>query len=383
MKTGSVKHVNARHHRLRWVLALSAFSLIALLSYWYAFLRPTVESEDAYVTGNIIPIQALTPGIVTKVLVDDTQRVHAGQPLIEEDRNLSFALLLQSESNLAAVVRSTSALFHQVTSEQAELSGLQTKRDQLADDLTRYREAVGAGAVPAQLVSDTQKEVEELDRNIEKATAQWHKASALVAGTAVRDNPLVSQARGRYIAALIDYQRGQILSPIDGYISNRQVQAGETLKSGQKLMAIVPLDHLWITANIKETRIQDVRAGEPVTIATHSYHRDFTYHGTVLGLDPSGGSVFSLFPPNNATGNYIHIVERIPVRISLDQSELAHHPLRPGMSVTVSIDTHNHEKLSYLESRLVIQDPSYATRLFDDELAQAQAMADKIIAKNQ
>ncbi len=382
MKTGIVKPAHIRHHRLRWVLSLSTGSLIALLSYWYCFLRPTVESDDAYVTGNIIPIQALTPGIVTQVFVDDTLRVHPGQPLVEEDRHLSYATLLQSESGLAAVVRSTSALFHQATSEQAELSRLQTQRLKLSDDLGRYREAVGAGAVSAQLVSDTEKEIETLDKSIDKATAQWHKANALVAGTSVRNNPLVSQARGRYIAAYIDYQRGHILSPIDGYISNRQVQAGESLKTGQKLMSIVPLDHLWVTANIKETRIQGVRAGEPVRIDTHSYSSDFTYHGTVLGLDPSGGSIFSLFPPNNATGNYIHIVERIPVRISLDPSELARHPLRPGMSVTVSIDTHEQGKFRDLDSRLVVQDPSYETRLFDNELSLAQTSADKIIAEN-
>ncbi len=382
MKTGPVKHARIRHHRLRGVGILSGITLLSLLSYWYLFLRPVVESEDAYVTGNIIPVQALTPGIVSDVLVEDTLPVQRGQLLVKEEHNLSQLRLLKAESALAQAVRSTSGLFHQVEMEHAEIAALQAKQERLTHDLARYRSAEPSGAVSAQLVSDTQNELDELNRTLDKAAARLLKAQALVTGTSLQNNPFVAKAKAEFMEAHIENQRANIYSPVDGYISNRQVQAGEQIKTGQRLMAIVPLDDLWITANIKETRLAGVRTGETVEIISHTYGEDHAYHGKVLGLDPSGGSTFSLFPPNNATGNYIHIVERIPVRISLSKSELIHHPLRPGMSVKVKIDTSHPGEFQTLDSAVVLTDPSYTTTLYGKEVEIAQEAADKIIRGN-
>lgn len=382
MKSYSVKHARIHHTRLSGVWTLSGIVLLSLLLYWYLFLRPVVESDDAYVSGNIIPVQALTLGIVSDVLVEDTLPVHRGQLLLKEEHNLSQLHLLKAESALAQAVRSTSGLFHQVEMERAEISALKAKQNRLTHDLTRYRSAEPSGAVSSQLVSDTQDELDELNKTLDKATAQLLKAQTLVAGTSMSNNPFVTKAKAEFMEAHIEDQRANLYSPVDGYISNRQVQAGEQIKAGQKLMAIVPLDDLWITANIKETRLADVRTGEPVEILSHTYGKDHSYHGKVLGLAPSGGSTFSLFPPNNATGNYIHIVERIPVRISLSKSELIDHPLRPGMSVKIKINTSRHAEFQTLATDVVITDPSYATSLYRQELDIAQEAARIIIKEN-
>ncbi len=383
MKHNKAFRSSIRHHRLRGALVFILILAAAAVSWWYLFQRTEVDSDDAYVAGNIVPVYALAPGIVSKLGVDNSMPVVKGQWLLDEEKNVSQARLDKATADLAEAVRKTRSLFAKVQEQQADLAALATDRNNLVQDLGRYLQAEAAGAVPVQKISDTRAEIAVLDHKISAGQAHLNNASALVSGTSVDTNPLVLQARAEFVTEYINEHRASLYSPIDGYIANRRVQAGEMLKAGQYLMSVVPLDELWINANLKETRLARIRTGETVQILAHAYGDDVVYHGQIIGMDPSGGSTFSLFPPNNATGNYIHIVERIPVRISLSPAELRAHPLRPGMSVSVRISTENYASFAPLSTRVSATGKTYSTDLYDTEMQAAQKAAQSIIDGNQ
>ncbi len=383
MKHNKAFRSSIRHHRLRGALVFILILAAAAVSWWYLFQRTEVDSDDAYVAGNIVPVYALAPGIVSKLGVDNSMPVVKGQWLLDEEKNVSQARLDKATADLAEAVRKTRSLFAKVQEQQADLAALATDRNNLVQDLGRYLQAEAAGAVPVQKISDTRAEIAVLDHKISAGQAHLNNASALVSGTSVDTNPLVLQARAEFVTEYINEHRASLYSPIDGYIANRRVQAGEMLKAGQYLMSVVPLDELWINANLKETRLARIRTGETVRILAHAYGDDVVYHGQIIGMDPSGGSTFSLFPPNNATGNYIHIVERIPVRISLSPAELRAHPLRPGMSVSVRISTENYASFAPLSTRVSATGKTYSTDLYDTEMQAAQKAAQSIIDGNQ
>ncbi len=382
MKPNRTLRSRKRHHRLRLVLVFMLLLAGAAGSWWYLFQRNEVDSDDAYVTGNIVPVYALTPGIVTRLEVDNSMPVHKGQWLLDEEKNVSQARLDKATADLAEAVRKTRSLFAGVQEQQANIAALTEDRNRLAGDLDRYVRAQPSGAIPVQKIADTRAEIAVLDHRIAAGKAHLTNASALVSGTTITSNPLVRQARAEFIAAYISVHRTSLYAPIDGYIANRRVQAGEMVKTGQYLMSVVPLDELWITANLKETRLARIRTGETVRVLAHAYGGDVTYHGRIIGIDPSGGSTFSLFPPNNATGNYIHIVERIPVRISLSPDELHAHPLRPGMSVSVCIETGNAASLAPLATRVTTTGKSWSTDLYSSEMQAARHAAETVIDQN-
>ena len=382
MKLNSVTHSKIGHHRLKWVLSLALIVFAGMLSWWYLFLRTDVESEDAYVAGNIIPVQALVPGIVTRIGVDNSMPVYTGQWLLSEEQNLTGAQLDKAGANLAEAVRQTKSLFAQANEERAAIVTLNAQKARLQADLARYEVALPSGAVSAQQVSDTRADIAIINSKIVSANAILHKAKVLVVGTKVANNPLVRQARAEFVESYIQCRRSSIFSPVAGYVADRRVQAGEQVKAGQRLMTIVPLDQLWITTNLKETKLARVRTGEAVRIKAYVYGDGITFHGRVVGIEPSGGSTFSLFPANNATGNYIHIVERVAVRISLSAAELKSHPIRPGMSVSVNIDTQNYRALPMLATEVQTAWASYSTPVYQQEMPQAQQAAEKIIKDN-
>ena len=381
MKPQALTHSKIRHRRLRWVFVLMAM-MIASISWWYFFLRTVVESNDAYVSGNVIAVQALVPGVVSSIAVDNSMSVHTGQWLLSEERNLAGAQMEKAGADLAEAVRQTKSLFAQTDGEIANIAALNTQKDKLQADLVRYEIARDSGAVSAQLVADTQADIAVLDGRIAQAKAVLRKAQALVNGTRVVDNPVVRKARAAFVEAYIEYRRSDIFAPVDGYIADRQVEAGEQVKAGQHLMSIVPLDGVWITANLKETKLARVRTGQPVTIHAYIYGGKTTFHGTVIGIEPSGGSTFSLFPANNATGNYIHIVERVPVRISLAAKELNAYPLRLGTSVSIAIDVSNYLRLPPLATQVRTAGASYSTSIYRQEIEEARKAAQLIVSKN-
>ena len=374
--------IKTRYRRLRFVFVLVLIILLLALSYWYLFDRLTISSNDAYVNGNIIPVQALVPGIVVKVSADNSMPVHANQILVEQEQNLAHEQMENSKAALGQAVRQTRGQFAQVDQFDSQIATLQAQRVKLTDDLTRYKKVEAIGAISHQALADAQADINILDKQILTTQASLKISTALVANTTTQTNPLVKQKRSDFIASYIQYKRSTISSPVDGYVANRRVQAGQQVSAGQLLMNIIPLNDLWIVANIKETDMAHVRTGQAVEINAHSYGNDVVYHGEVIGIEPAGGSTFSMFPPDNSTGNYIDIVERVPVRISLNHDDLAKYPLRPGLSVTVDINTHNFKNMPILQSNVAASSASLTTSIYQKEMDEANQLANKVIKEN-
>jgi len=371
-----------RYRRIHFLFVLIMMGLLAGFSYWQLFLGTNIDCDDAYVAGNIIPVHALVPGIVTDIYADNTMYVTANQVLVRQERHLAKQRLDKSSSALAETIRFTRSQFAQVRQAEAAIASLHAQRDKIEDNLLRYTKAESGGAASAQKVADTRADIDIIENDIEAAKANRQKILALTGKSTVLDHPSVQKLKAEFIENYIQYRRSDISSPAAGYVANRRVQIGQSLVSGQLLMNIIPLDGLWITANIKETDMRRVQPGQDVTINAGMYGNAVTYHGKVLGIEPAGGSTFSLFPPENTTGNYIHIVERVPVRISLSQQELAKHPLRPGLSVRVKILSKTKPGPDSLISHVTIDHPGFSTSIFENEMKDALSAAQMIMNKN-
>lgn len=381
-KQKMISKTKNRYRRIHFLFALIMLALLAGFSYWQLFLGNDIDCDDAYVAGNIIPIHALVSGIVTDIYADNTMHVNANQVLVRQERHLAKQRLDKSSSALAETIRFTRSQFAQVRQTEAAIESLYAQREKIEDNLLRYTKAESGGAASAQKVADTRADIAIIDKDIEAAQANRQKILALTGKSAVLDHPSVQKLKAEFIENYILYRRSDIASPVAGYVANRRVQIGQSLASGQLLMNIIPLDGLWITANIKETDMHRVQPGQDVTVNAGMYGNAVTYHGKVLGIEPAGGSTFSLFPPENTTGNYIHIVERIPVRISLSQQELIKHPLRPGLSVRVKILTTIQSGPESLISHVTIDNPSFSTSVFENEMKDALSTVQTIMNKN-
>lgn len=371
------------YRRLPFVLVLLLIIVVLIFSYWHLFMRATISTDNAYVNGNIIPVQALVSGIVINVTADNSMPVKAGQILVEQEQNLINQQLENSKSALAQAVRQTRGQFADVDQIKGNIAMLQAQRNKLNINLNRYKKLAASGAISQQELSDAQADINVLDQQIISNQASLKKVNALVTHTNINSNPLVAQQKANVIANYIQLNRTTVVAPANGFIANRSVQAGQQVTAGQLLMNIIPLNDLWVVANIKENRMAHIRTGQPVNVTAHIYGNDITYHGEVIGIEAAGGSTFSMFPPDTTTGNYIHIVERVPVRISLRADELRKYPLRPGMSVDVDIDISNFEKLPLLQSKVAARSASFSTTIYKQEVEDATKLADQIIRANQ
>ena len=371
------------YRRLPFVLVLLLIIVVIIFSYWHLFMRATISTDNAYVNGNIIPVQALVSGIVINVTADNSMPVKAGQILVEQEQNLINQQLENSKSALAQAVRQTRGQFADVDQIKGNIAMLQAQRNKLNINLNRYKKLAASGAISQQELSDAQADINVLDQQIISNQASLKKVNALVTHTNINSNPLVAQQKANVIANYIQLNRTTVVAPANGFIANRSVQAGQQVTAGQLLMNIIPLNDLWVVANIKENRMAHIRTGQPVNVTAHIYGNDITYHGEVIGIEAAGGSTFSMFPPDTTTGNYIHIVERVPVRISLRADELRKYPLRPGMSVDVDIDISNFEKLPLLQSKVATGSASFSTTIYKQEVEDATKLADQIIRANQ
>lgn len=371
------------YRRLPFVLVLLLIIIVLIFSYWHLFMRATISTDNAYVNGNIIPVQALVSGIVINVTADNSMPVKTGQVLVEQEQNLINQQLENSKSALAQAVRQTRGQFADVDQIKGNIAMLKAQHNKLNVNLNRYKKLVATGAISQQELSDAQADINVLDQQIISNQASLKKVNALVTHTNINSNPLVAQQKANVIANYIQLNRTSVLAPANGFIANRSVQAGQQVTAGQLLMNIIPLSDLWVVANIKENRMAHIRTGQPVNVTAHIYGNDITYHGEVIGIEAAGGSTFSMFPPDTTTGNYIHIVERVPVRISLRADELRKYPLRPGMSVDVDIDISNFEKLPLLQSKVAAGSASFSTAIYKQEVDDATKLADQIIRANQ
>ncbi|MBA5603151.1 multidrug efflux MFS transporter periplasmic adaptor subunit EmrA [Pectobacterium aroidearum] len=344
---------NKKQQRKR-VLSLLTFIFVVLgcawLVYWFLVLRHHQSTDDAYVAGNQIQIMAQVSGSVTHVNVDNTDFVKQGQVLVELDPTDAEQALERAKTGLANSVRQTHQLIINSKQYQANIELRQTELNKAQSDLSR-REALGsANAIGREEVQHARDAVATAKAALEVARQQYQANQAMILDTPLEKQPAIQQASVEMRDAWLALQRTKIVSPIDGYVSRRSVQIGARISSTSALMAVVPANHLWVDANFKETQLANMRIGQPATIVADIYGDDVVYQGKVVGLDMGTGSAFSLLPAQNATGNWIKVVQRLPVRIELDPQQVAEHPLRIGLSALVNVDTANAEGSALAET---------------------------------
>ena len=307
-------------------------------TYWFFDARYFESTDDSYVNGDVVQITSEVPGTVIGLHVDDTQSVARGQALLELDPADAQIALRDAEANLARAVRAVRTLFAQADQLRAEIVDRQVALSQAEQDHQRRTELLSEGAVSREEFQHTGDSIAEMRATLRSAREQLNATTAQIDGTTVATNPQVLAAAAVVRNASLALRRTRITAPVSGVVSRRTVQVGQRVAAGTPLMGVVPLDAVWVDANFKEVQLRDMRVGQPVTLSTDIYGGRATYHGKLVGLSAGSGTAFALLPSQNASGNWIKIVQRLPVRVALDPAELRAHPLRIGLSVSATVN---------------------------------------------
>jgi membrane fusion protein, multidrug efflux system len=362
-------------------IAVVVIVVIGMALWWLLAGQYRESTEDAYVDGNVVAVTAQVGGVVTAISVDDTDYVSAGSDLVKLDDTDARLALARTEAQLARTVRQVRAQYANVGQTRANLQLREIELSRADADLARRRELVASGAISGEEVKHAEEAVRAATAALSVATQQVAGSSALIDRTSIANNPEVLAASAQVRDAWIAVYRTKVPAPVTGMVTKRNVQLGQKIGPGIALMSVVPLDHLWVNANFKESQLRHIRIGQRVDLVADVYGSDVVYRGTVVGQDAGTGSAFSLLPAQNATGNWIKVVQRVPVRIALDPQQVAKHPLQLGLSMKVTVSTRKRGG-----SRLVMlgsPEHGYRTDVFAHELASADAVVDQVIKANQ
>lgn len=323
---------------------LSIFILLLLLisvgsvAYWYFFIKGFEETEDAYVSGNQVMVSAQVAGNISKINVDNMDPVQAGDVLLELDDTNAKLSFEQAKSNLANAVRQISQLNYTVKQLKSAVRANEITLAQAQGNLNRRVQLVKDGAIDKESFQHAKEAVELAKANLTTSQNQLEANQALLLDGPLSEQPQIQSAVSNLKQAWLNLERTKIRSPIKGYVARRNAQVGQAVSVGGALMAVVTTDQMWLDANFKETQLTHMRIGQPVEIHFDLYGKDKTFNGKVVGIEMGTGSAFSLLPTQNATGNWIKVVQRVPVRIQLDPQQLAENPLRIGLSATVKVN---------------------------------------------
>ena len=372
---------NPAKRRKTLLIMLLVFVLIGVIWFllWTLVFSRRETTDNAYVGGNQVAISAQVPGTVVAILADDTQHVDAGQVLVRLDSTDASVRLSQARSALAQAVRQVRQQTDSASGSDAAVAARQIDLKKAEADLKRRLPLIAQQAEAPETIQHLRDAVDQARAALTSAQAQASAEHASIEGTDIANNPAVLQARANFRAAWVAAQRNTIYAPVSGYVAQRSVQLGNSVQAGQQLMTVLPLHDLWIDANFKENQLRHIRIGQPARIETDLYGGNVEYHGKVIGLGAGTGSVFSLLPAQNATGNWIKVVQRVPVRIALDDRELDQHQLRVGLSADVTVDI-SHDQGKVLAAGPA--QPAAETKVYDQIASQADAEADKVIAAN-
>jgi len=369
--------------RKRWLaIVIGAFALVGIAygAYWALVLRYEQSTDDAYVSGNVVQITPQIAGTVVKIGAEDTQFVKAGAPLVELDPSDAKIALEQADAKLAKTVRDVRGLFATTAELRANVDMHNAEVARAREDLSRRERLARSGAVSGEELQHARDALTSAEASLAAAQQQLAANQARVDRTTVENHPDVLSAAAQVHDAYLDLARTTLPAPVSGYVAKRSVQLGQRVAPGAPLMAIVPLDQVWVDANFKESQLATMRIGQPVTLTADLYGGKVRFHGTVAGFGAGTGSAFALLPAQNATGNWIKIVQRVPVRIALDAKELIELPLQVGLSMQVDVDTHERggERLPQLAQAT----PPLHTDVYDAIDAAADKRVHAIIAAN-
>src|ERR1700674_357333 len=330
-----------RRKLLASVIGGFAVGAIAYGSYWALVLRQSEATDDAYVNGNVVQITSQVPGTVIKIAADDTNFVTAGTTLVQLDTADAKVALEEAESQLAKTVRQVRNLYATSGQLQANVQQREADLTRTQDDFARRARLAALGAVSGEEIQHARDALRSAEAATTAARQQLVAHQALVDRTTVEDHPDVRNAAAHVREAYLAYSRCALPAPVSGYVAKRSVQLGQRVGAGVPLMAVVPLDEVWVDANFKEGQLKNMRVGQPVTLTADLYGGKLEYHGHVVGFGAGTGGAFALLPAQNASGNWIKIVQRVPVRIAIDRTQLKEHPLQVGLSMQVQVDTHD------------------------------------------
>ncbi len=397
MNSPSLDRGPRRAERRRMLIIATGVFLVAALvyaGYWMVYQRLYERTDDAYVQGNVVQITPQVAGTVVSVNTDDTDFVRAGDPLVILDRADAEVALEQAKAALAQTVREVRTLYvsnttwsANIAQREAEVGRAKTEVARAEDDLARRSKLVESGAVSGEEIDHARSAVTNARAALAAAEAALASAKqslatnqSLTEGTTIENHPNVERAAAKVREAYLAYARTTLPAPVSGYVAKRTVQVGQRVAPGTALMSIIPLDQLWVDANFKEVQLRRMRIGQPVTLIADAYGSAVEYHGTVTGLGVGTGAAFALLPAQNATGNWIKVVQRLPVRIMLDPQELAAHPLRVGLSMEAEVNVANAQGSALAAAPRAI--PAYTTAAFTHDSEEADALVKQTIAAN-
>ncbi|CAD6519832.1 efflux RND transporter periplasmic adaptor subunit [Paraburkholderia sabiae] len=379
-EAASAAEPNTRKRKLLLSLLGAAVvaSAAAYGAYYMTYARYHESTDDAYVSGNLVQLTPQVTGTVIAVNADDTQIVKMGDSVVKLDNADAKVALGNAEATLGQTVRQVSSLYVNNDFYAANVAQKQSDLARAQDDLRRRQAVAGTGAVSAEDIAHARDTVTAAQAALDAARQQAEANRALTDRTTVAEHPNVQAAASKVRDAYLAYARNTLPAPVTGYVAKRSVQVGQRVSPGTPLMAIVPLDGVWVDANYKESQLRNMRIGQPVTLTADVYGGKVEYHGRVVGFSAGTGSAFATLPAQNATGNWIKVVQRLPARIQLDPKELEAHPLRIGLSMDVDVDTRDNTG----EQLGAAMNTTYRTDVFAEYGAQADAEIDRIIAQN-
>ncbi len=375
--------VKKKGKRRRLLLLLTLLFIIIAVAwgiYWFLVLRHFEETDDAYVAGNQVQIMAQVSGSVTKVWADNTDYVQKGDVLVTLDETDAQQAFEKAQTELASSVRQTRQQMINSKQLQANINVQKTALSQAQTDLNRRVPLGSANLIGREELQHARDAVASAQAQLDVAIQQYNANQAMILGTRLEDQPAVKQAATEVRNAWLALQRTKIVSPLTGYVSRRSVQPGAQISPTTPLMAVVPATNLWVDANFKETQLAHMRIGQSVTVVSDVYGDDIKYTGKVVGLDMGTGSAFSLLPAQNATGNWIKVVQRLPVRIELDQKQLTDHPLRIGLSTLVTVDTTNRD--GQMLANQARKNPAYESNAREISLEPVNKLINDIVQAN-
>ncbi len=364
------------------IVSILIFALVGLayLSYYWFYSRFYEYTDDAYVSGNMVFLTPQVPGIVNAITADNTDYVVKGRVLVDLDRTDAQIALDKSIAELGNTVREVVEMFERVEELQAKIAMKKAVFVKKAQDFEHRQGLIEQGAVSTEDYQHAVADLQEAFADLLLTEHEFIAAVAQVENTSVETHPKVIQAQEMLKTAYVNLNRCTILSPVTGIIAQRNVQVGKQVITGEPMLAIIPLDQMWIEANFKEVQLSKMRIGQPVEVEVDLWGSSVPFHGTVIGIGAGTGSVFSVLPPQNATGNWIKIVQRIPVRIGLNPEEIKNHPLRLGLSTEVTVDIHDTELVEIPPVKP--EKAIYETDVLSHQEIGVEDLIDKIMKQN-
>ncbi len=371
----------SRRGKLLRGLLLVVVILLAAFAAWYFLLgRWAEETDDAYVGGNQVQITPLIAGTVVAIAADDGMKVEQGQLLVQLDPADTEVAMQQARANLARTVRQVRGLYRSVEGAQAELNARQISVKRAREDFARRRDLAATGAISNEELAHARDELAAAEAAVAGSRETVERSRALVDDTVIATQPDVEAAAAQLRQAYLNNARAGIVAPVSGYVARRSVQVGQRVQPGAALMAVVPAEQMWVDANFKETQLRHMRLGQEVELRSDLYGSDVKYKGRITSLGLGTGSAFSLLPAQNASGNWIKIVQRVPVRITLDAKQLAEHPLRLGLSMKAEVNLHD-QNGTVLPAEAA-KGTVYGTEIYAKQLHDADALIHRIIQDN-